>query len=320
MNVRDADIMSLKIIFAGTPEFSLSTLQALLDSPHEVVATYTQPDRPAGRGRRLTPSPVKKLAQENNIPVHQPDNLKNAEQQQILGDYDADLMVVVAYGLLLPEAVLKAFRFGCINVHASILPRWRGASPIQSAILAGDKKSGVTIMQMDKGLDTGDMLTTVECVIEDTDTSQMLHDKLSALGGSSLLKTLDELVGRNLTPEKQDDELATYARKIKKADAQLDWNLSAEELERQVRAYNPWPIAFTNFNEKPLRVWEAEVCEGQSDLPVGVLANIEDNVLDIVCGDGILRIVKLQLPGGRQMNVRDFLNAHREKCEIGKIF
>ncbi len=313
----EMSIMSLRIIFAGTPAFSLPTLQALLDSPHEVVAVYTQPDRPAGRGRRLSPSPIKQLAQENDIPVEQPESLKSAEQQQILSSYQADVMVVVAYGLLLPEAVLKLFPYGCINVHASLLPRWRGASPIQSAILAGDKESGVTIMQMDKGLDTGDMLSTKACEIADSDTSEVLHDALSALGGPLLVETLNALVAGEVQAKKQDNSLATYAHKIKKADAQLNWDLSAQELVRQVRAYNPWPIAFTYFNGQPLRIWAAEVLAVSSDKPAGTLMSIDENALDVACGDGMLRILKLQLPGGRAMNVGDFLNAHRQMCVPG---
>lgn len=323
---------SYNIIFAGTPEFSAVNLQALLHSQHKVVAVYTQPDRPAGRGRKLTASPVKELALQHQIPVFQPETLRTAESQKELASLNADLMVVVAYGLLLPLPVLQAPRLGCINVHASLLPRWRGAAPIQRAILAGDEKTGITIMQMDEGLDTGDMLFKSECMIEKTDTSATLHDKLAELGAAALLKTLDNL--ENIQPEKQNNSEATYAHKIKKEEAKINWNLSAEEIARQVRGFNPWPVAFFGEGENVARVWQAEVLESvhHERKSMGMMERIEEQYfepgaiiqassfgVDVSTGHGILRLQKLQLPGGRALHVADILNSRAEDFAIGKV-
>ena len=300
----------LNIIFAGTPEFAASSLQALLDSEHEVVAVYTQPDRPAGRGRKLTASPVKALALEHNLPVLQPQTLRDEAAQKELADFHADVMVVVAYGLILPEPVLNAPRLGCVNVHASLLPRWRGAAPIQRAILAGDAETGVTIMQMDIGLDTGDMLRKVVCPIESTDTAQTLHDKLADQGATALCDTLAMLAAGKAQPEKQNDAEANYAEKLQKAEALIDWSQSAQVLSRTVRAFNPWPVAFTRYDDKNLRIWLAEAMDETSDQPSGtVLAESRDGI-DVATGDGILRIKQLQLPGGKALDAGQFLNAH----------
>ena len=300
----------LKIIFAGTPEFAASSLQALLDSEHEVVAVYTQPDRPAGRGRKLTASPVKALALEHDLPVLQPQTLRDEAAQNELADFHADVMVVVAYGLILPQPVLNAPRLGCVNVHASLLPRWRGAAPIQRAILAGDAETGVTIMQMDVGLDTGDMLHKVVTPIEPTDTAQTLHDKLAAQGAVALCDTLAMLAAGSAQPEKQNDAEANYAEKLQKAEAQIDWGQSALALSRTVRAFNPWPVAFTRFDEQNLRVWFAEALPGNSEQAPGtVLAESRDGI-DVATGDGILRITQLQLPGGKALDAGQFINAH----------
>ena len=244
----------LKIVFAGTPDFSVPALDALLTSGHDVIAVYTQPDRPAGRGRKLTASPVKARALEHGIPVHQPLSLKRPEEQERLAALAPDVMVVVAYGLLLPPAVLAIPRLGCVNIHASLLPRWRGAAPIQRAILAGDAETGVTLMQMEKGLDTGPMLATVRCPIGPDDTAETLHDRLAALGAGALVPTLERLDRGEITAEPQDDTQACYAAKLDKAEAVLDWRRPAVELERQVRAFNPWPVAQTGFQERVLRV------------------------------------------------------------------
>ncbi|MCK4587820.1 MAG: methionyl-tRNA formyltransferase, partial [Gammaproteobacteria bacterium] len=232
----------LKILFAGTPEFAAVTLKALLDDGHEVVAVYTQPDRPAGRGRKLTASPVKSLAEENGLTVVQPMSLRDADVQQELASWQADLIVVVAYGLILPDAVLATPRLGCINIHASLLPKWRGAAPIQRAILAGDGQTGVTIMQMDTGLDTGDMLLKVTCPIEPGDTAEILHNKLAETGAQALLDILPDLSAGTLQPELQDETQASYAKKLQKSEAELDWQQSAEQLARQVWGFNPWPV------------------------------------------------------------------------------
>lgn len=300
----------LKVIFAGTPEFAASSLAALLGSEHEVLAVYTQPDRPAGRGRKLTASPVKALALENNLPVLQPLSLRDEAAQQELAALNADVMIVVAYGLILPEPVLAAPRLGCVNVHASLLPRWRGAAPIQRAILAGDAETGVTIMQMDKGLDTGDMLHIVRCPIESTDTAEILHDRLAELGSKALLDALTEIAQGTAQPKKQDDAQSNYAEKLQKAEAQIDWTQSAEQLSRTVRAFNPWPVAFTKFDEKNLRIWLAEAVQAEvQDAPGTVVAESRDGI-DVATGDGILRVTQLQMPGGKSLSAEQFLNAH----------
>ncbi len=257
-NISSHPAQPLRIIFAGTPEFSVSPLQALLDSEHEIIGVYTQPDRPAGRGRKLTASPVKTLALEHNLPVFQPENFKAEEACQQLANLKADVMVVVAYGLILPKSVLETPTFGCLNIHASLLPRWRGAAPIQRAIEAGDAESGVTIMQMDIGLDTGDMLHKVATKITAEDNSQALHDRLSRLGSEALMETLKSMQNQALHPEKQDESLVTYAHKLSKAEAEIDWSQSAESIVRKIQAFNPWPVAFTNFQDKPLRIGQAK--------------------------------------------------------------
>lgn len=306
----------MKIIFAGTPEFSVSALRSLLQSKHEVIAVYTQPDRPAGRGQKLTPSPVKLLAQEHNIPVHQPLTLRDPEEQKIIKDMQADVMVVVAYGLLLPVPVLEAPRFGCINIHASLLPRWRGAAPIQRAIFAGDKETGVTIMQMEAGLDTGPMLKVVKCPIYETDTSEILHDRLSVMGADALMATLAEL--SDIKPEVQQHELATYAHKIKKEEAILNWQLSAIELNRIVHAFNPWPVATTTCGDKTVRIWQSVVnSQTVTQLP-GTIIHASTQGIDVATGDGILRLQKIQLPGAKVLPVSDVLNAHRNEFAPGR--
>ena len=307
----------LKIIFAGTPDFSVAPLKALIDSPHEVVAVYTQPDRPAGRGRKLTPSPVKACALEHGITVCQSEKLRQAEDQQPLIDLQADLMVVVAYGIILPKVILDAPRLGCFNIHASLLPRWRGAAPIQRSILAGDRETGVTIMQMDIGLDTGDMLLKKTCPIVDDDTAAILHDRLSIMGAEALMEILPAIANGSLQPEKQDDSLANYAKKLQKTEAIIDWTKSAAEIKAQVHAFNAWPVAQTPIDLKQdgtlqmMRIWLAQLTDGVvGNAPPGKVLNCTKQGIDVATGDGLLRLMKIQMPGKKPMDVAAFVNAN----------
>ena len=302
----------LKIIFAGTPDFAAEALKALLDNGQQVVAVYTQPDRPAGRGRKLVFGPVKQLAVDNGIPVYQPKSLKSAEAQAELAALGSDLMVVVAYGLLLPQAVLDTPRLGCINIHASLLPRWRGAAPIQRAILAGDLETGVTIMRMEAGLDTGPMLYVIKCPIQGDDTGGRLHDRLAKIGAQALLEVLPRLAAGSLEGQRQDDTQANYARKLDKSESRIDWTQPAQQIERLVRAFNPWPVAHTDYQGQMLRIWEAGLvdAEGRDREPGSVLASGKDGI-DVATGEGVLRITALQLPGKRRVTAAEFLNAHR---------
>ncbi len=315
----------LRIIYAGTPDFSVAALQALLASSHEVVAVYTQPDRPAGRGRGFKASPVKEKALEFDIPVYQPESLKDEQAQDELKALNADLMVVTAYGLLLPAAVLEIPRLGCINIHASLLPRWRGAAPIQRAILAGDKKTGITIMQMDEGLDTGDMLAVTECDITADDTGSSLHDKLMVLGAETLMSALPAIAEQAQDRIKQNDADACYASKLTKAEAEINWQQSAEEIQRAIRAYNAWPVAYCHYekNNKPssLRLWQAEVIEkniSSTEALPGKVISESTKGIDVVTGEGVLRITQLQAEGKRKMSVADFLNAHSLRDQLLK--
>lgn len=306
----------LKVIFAGTPDFAAKHLAALLDSKHDVVAVYTQPDRPAGRGKKLTASPVKVLGEEHNIPVYQPASLKQDAAQQELAAIDADIMVVVAYGLLLPTAVLNAPKLGCINVHGSILPKWRGAAPIQRAIWAGDSETGVTIMQMDEGLDTGDMLHIATLPIESSDTSATLYDKLAALGPKALVDVLDNF--DSYSPEKQDDALATYAKKLSKEEALISWHDDAAQIERNIRAFNPWPVAWMKIDEHNVKVWSGDVVALDKAVSPGTIVSANKEGITIATGKGALRITSLQIPGKKALPAADVINARQAWFEIGR--
>ncbi|MCL9776974.1 methionyl-tRNA formyltransferase [Vibrio methylphosphonaticus] len=310
---------SLRIVFAGTPDFAARHLAALLSSEHEIIAVYTQPDRPAGRGKKLTASPVKAMAVEHDIPVYQPVNFKSDEAKQALKDLNADLMVVVAYGLLLPQAVLDTPKLGCINVHGSILPRWRGAAPIQRSIWAGDKETGVTIMQMDIGLDTGDMLKIATLPIEATDTSATMYDKLAELGPQALVDCLDDITASNAKPVKQDDEQANYASKLTKDEAKIDWSQDAEFIERCVRAFNPWPMSFFSVEENNIKVWQSRVEASTAEMTVGTILKADKTGIYVATGKGTLVLEQIQIPGKKAMPVSDVLNSKANWFEVGSI-
>ncbi|MGL6049363.1 methionyl-tRNA formyltransferase [Aeromonas salmonicida] len=307
----------LKLIFAGTPDFAARHLAALLSSDHEVVAVYTQPDKPAGRGQKLTASPVKELALTHNLPVYQPASLRKEEAQAELASLGADLMVVVAYGLILPKVVLDTPRLGCINVHGSLLPRWRGAAPIQRSIWAGDTETGVTIMQMDVGLDTGAMIRKVTCPIAANETSTSLYDKLAELGPQALVDTINAMAAGETAAEEQDDALANYAEKLSKEEARIDWSMEAVAIERCIRAFNPWPISWFEVAGQTIKVWQAEVVDSEHSQPAGTLLKADKQGIDIATGLGVLRLLTLQPPGKKAMSVSDLLNSRRDWFEPG---
>lgn len=307
----------LTIVFAGTPEFGLPCLDALIQSKHELKAVYTQPDRPAGRGRKLQESPVKEWAISHEIPVYQPLNFKSLETIEELSVLKPDVLVVIAYGLILPKAVLEIPRLGCINVHASLLPRWRGASPIQHAILHGDAQSGVTIMQMDVGMDTGPMLCKAVCPVTPLDTAGNLHDKLAKISVKPLLDTLDSFASGSVQFELQDNELATYAGKINKEEARINWHESVEGIDRKIRAFNPWPIAYTSAGELMLRIYQAKVTNIESTQTPGMVLNIDKNGMLVATGNNALLVEKIQFPGAKVISVRDWLNSGKTQLHPG---
>jgi len=310
----------MKIIFAGTPLFAATSLAALIKSDHDICAVYTQPDRPSGRGQKLNASPVKELALAHHLPVLQPLNFKSEADKEILRAFEADLMIVAAYGLILPADVLASPKRGCINIHASWLPRWRGAAPIARAILAGDTQTGISIMQMDVGLDTGDVLSLYSCEIADDDTSLTLHDKLAVLGAEAILETLEDLEQHleNRTP--QESSLVTYAHKITKQEAVIDWKQSALEIDRQVRAFNPWPVTYACLGSKTLRVWKAEPVAADSHALAGTILNVDRAGIDVACGVGVLRLQEIQWPNATRQKVESISNLSQMGFEKGKLF
>ena len=309
----------LKLIYAGTPEFALPALAALLAGSHRVVAVYTQPDRPAGRGRKLAPSPVKRMALDHGLPVCQPENFNSAESVDALRDHDVDLMIVAAYGLILPRAVLEAPRLGCLNIHASLLPRWRGASPIQHALLAGDSHSGITLMKMSTGLDCGDIVARRRIAIADDWCAAELHDALAPLGAEMLTDALDDIEPRRAAAEPQDESLATYAPRLTKAQAEVDWGKPASQLEREVRAYNPWPVSFTSLDGDNLRLWRAEAVEADVSCAPGEVSVHDRAGVCVGCGAGALRVTELQFAGRKRVTAAQALDFRDlAGCRLGR--
>lgn len=301
--------MTLRVGFAGTPAFAQQALQAILDAGFDVVGALTQPDRPSGRGMQLTPSPVKQLASSHGIPVEQPVSLRNDEAQALVRGYNLDVLVVVAYGLILPQAVLDMPRYGCLNIHASILPRWRGAAPIHRAIEAGDQETGVCIMQMDAGLDTGGVVDEARLTIQATDTTALLHDRLAALGAERIVAVLQQLAARaTLTAVPQAEVGVTYAHKLEKQESLLDLQAAAHVLDRKIRAYNPFPGAVLHSGEQPIKIWGARVVRGAGE-PGQVLSSDDTGVV-VACGEGALCLEVLQSPGGKRLKAADFLRGH----------
>ena len=311
----------LKIVFAGTPDFAAAHLQYLVDQGYDVIAVYSQPDRKKGRGKKLQPSPVKEVALQHEIPVYQPLNFKDAADVAELDSLNADVMVVVAYGLLLPESVLTSPKHGCINVHGSLLPRWRGAAPIERAIEAGDSETGITIMQMDKGLDTGDMLTIEKVSIAPTTCGDELRDALLKPGCETLIQTLNAIENGSLKPIKQDDSLANYAHKLHKSEARIDWSLSATEIDRKIRAFNSSNVCSTLLDEQVIKIWRAEIIETDgAHGRAGQILAISKKAIDVACGNGTLRLQELQLPNSKRMDVASVLNGRKDLFSEAAVF
>jgi len=306
----------LKIIYAGTPEFAVPALEALIQSDHQVVAVYTQPDRPAGRGRKLQFSPVKDCAMQQGLTIEQPENFKNQSDVEHYQAFSADLMVVAAYGILLPATILQSPSLGCVNIHASLLPRCRGAAPIQRAILAGDQQTGITLMQMDVGLDTGDMLAKSTLRINQNSTSADLHDDLKMMGAELLMDNLQAIEKTSIKGEKQQDSDACYAAKLTKKEASIDWSKAAEDIHREVRAFNPWPVSFTGLKGQNIKVWATELSDQLCAEPPGkVIAHTKQGV-QVSCGGGVLSISELQFAGKKRATAEQILNSRNLTDEI----
>lgn len=302
----------MKLIFAGTPDFAAPALAALITAGHQIVLVLTQPDRPSGRGMKLKASPVKELALQHKLAVFQPETLKDDEVQAHIASVQADAMIVAAYGLIIPTVVLQMPRYGCFNIHASLLPRWRGAAPIQRALLAGDKETGVTLMKVVPALDAGAMITHVPLAITERDTAQTLHDSLASLGAKLMVEAMEKLaLDGQLSATPQDESLVTYAHKLNKAEAGLDWSQSANALSRQIRAFNPFPVAQTLLHGEICRIWMAQALPDTPRTPVrpGTILEASDSIL-VACGEGVLRIEELQMPGGKRLRAREFLAGH----------
>ncbi|MBB5193310.1 methionyl-tRNA formyltransferase [Silvimonas terrae] len=295
----------MKLIFAGTPDFAAAALAALIEAGHEIALVLTQPDRPSGRGMKLTASPVKQLALQHGLPVYQPEKLRSPEQQAPVAAIAAEVMIVAAYGLILPQAVLDMPRLGCLNIHGSLLPRWRGAAPIQRAILAGDAETGITIMQMDAGLDTGDMLSMHPVRIEATDNATTLHDKLAVAGAAAVVDALAELPRLQAARQPQPPEGVTYAEKLRKEESQIDWQHSAVALDRMIRAFNPFPSAQTTLAGEALKIWRAEPVSGQGQ--PGEVIQADRHGLLVATGDGVLKLLEVQKAGGKRMDAAALL-------------
>ena len=301
----------MRVVFAGTSQFAVPTLNGLINAGIEVAAVYTQPDRPAGRGRQLMPSPVKRLAESHSLPIVQPVSLREETAPNVLSSFAPQVLVVVAYGLILPTEILSVPRFGCLNVHASLLPRWRGAAPIARALQAGDSITGVTIMKMDSGLDTGPIIAKREVPIEDEDTAATLHDKLAQVGAELLVETLPKLTTGLLKAQKQDDSAATYAPKLSKAEGRIDWQRRASDILNQIKAFNPWPVAFTFHLGERVRVLRAQVLTDLTNqLPVGSICFVGKEGIGVTCGQGVLRLLELQRNGGKPLSAGDFINGY----------
>ena len=307
----------MKIVFMGTPDFAVGALEALVEAGHEVVAVVTQPDKPKGRGKEMQQTPVKACALKHNIEVFQSVKIKTPEAVEVLKGYGADLFVVAAFGQILSKEILDMPKFGCVNIHASLLPKYRGAAPIQWAILDGEKETGVTIMQMNEGLDTGDMLTKVIVPIEDTDTGESLFDKLAEAGAKLLIETIPQIEAGTLHPEAQDDSLSTYAKMIKKEMGLIDWKKEAVVLERLVRGMNSWPSAYTHFNGKTLKVWEAGVELKEAKAEPGTVVEVTKNSIKVQTGQDLLVLKQIQLEGKKRMDVASFLLGY--KVEVGTM-
>ena len=300
----------LRILFAGTPDFSVPPLRRLIAEGFPPVAVLTQPDRPAGRGRQLQASPVKQLADTAGIAVHQPATLRDVKARDLVSKLEPDLMIVVAYGLILPADILRLPKYGCWNIHASLLPRWRGAAPVQRAIEAGDRDSGVCIMQMDEGLDTGPVIDRVSIALDEAETGGSLHDRLAELGADTLLECVHTLNrGASLKAEPQSESGITYARKLEKAEAQIDWSEQAVVLERRIRAFNPWPVAWCMVGEERTRIWKSCVVREVHESEPGTVLSTGKHGIDIAAGKHVLRLLELQRPGKRRMSAADYLNA-----------
>lgn len=306
----------MRIIFAGTPEFAIPSLKVLHEAGLDIVAVYTQPDRPVGRGRRLRQSPVKEFALEHQLPIRQPESLKTEHPR--IDVLMPALIIVVAYGLIVPAEILNIPEYGCVNIHASLLPRWRGAAPIQRAIEAGDKTTGVTLMQMDAGLDSGDILAQSAESIQAQDTAQSLHDRLAVLGAGLLKLKLQDIVSGSIVPLPQNSDLATYANKLEKNQGEIDWEQKAVDIVNRVRAFNPWPVAYTHYQGSIIRIWEASSSDTITDKAPGTVVSIDAGAIQVSSGQGIVEIVKLQRPGSRVVTAVEFINGRQ--IQISELF